>query len=134
MATKFDDVIRGSTEVPIESQIAFSFVLGFIFAPWSAGIFLLLIVWEIIVAIITHKYWNPFVRAGIVAGSLLGWLAGRALTRTGIDEVGPVPRLLRGGAFIDNSNAHARRRIQIRQSILDHLCRSLRVTIPRLLV
>ena len=133
---KCDRFVRASTETAIEDQIGFSFILGFVLAPWSGGIFLLivsLVLWVIIFAVIAHKYWDPYVRAGIIAASLLGWLAGRALTRTGIDETGSVPRILRGGAYIDNATAHSRRRIQIRRSIIDHVSRSIPMVPTRMI-
>lgn len=66
-----------------------SFFSGFLFAEWSWGILYLLvflIIWEIGYYIYSYAYrgFNDYyfvIRIGIVAGSIMGFLIGRAITQ-----------------------------------------------------
>jgi len=63
-----------------------SFFSGFLFSSWTWGIlylFVFLIIWEIGYYIYCSNYrsdYNLMIRIGIVAGALMGFLIGRAIT------------------------------------------------------
>lgn len=67
-------------------QVIVSFVWGILLAPWSAGMIFLaasIILFEIFIYVFTKgnpKYYNTFVRTGVICSSVLGFIVGRTLS------------------------------------------------------
>lgn len=75
-------------------QYISAFVLGVLVAPWSSGLFFLIvfiIVYELAYYTYTHgnpKYYSAEVRAGVILASVLGWIMGRAVSDDNIFQDG----------------------------------------------
>ena len=71
------------------TSIFASFIFAMIFAPWTYGVFWLVIyilVWEIGIYFLSLRYpgcWNIFARAAIIFSSILGFIVGRTVTNDG---------------------------------------------------
>jgi hypothetical protein len=65
------------------AQVVIAFAYGVLLSPWSSGLFILIItiiLYEILLYIFTHgdpRYFNVFVRTGVISASILGYLIGR---------------------------------------------------------
>lgn len=67
-------------------SLIFSFAVGLLFAPWSAGflyLIIFIIIYEIVYAYIYRDFssQNCVIRIGIVVASLFGFIVGRALLK-----------------------------------------------------
>ena len=68
------------------AQTIFSFTIGVLISPWSSGLFFLIvfiIVYDILLYIFCHghpRYYDVFTRAGVILGSILGWIIGRTIS------------------------------------------------------
>lgn len=68
------------------AQVLIALVLGILLSPWGSGLFFLvifIILYEILYYIFTHgdpKYYNIFVRVGIIYASIFGYILGRTLS------------------------------------------------------
>jgi hypothetical protein len=80
------------------AQIIVSTSWGILLSPFSSGLFFLLvfiIFYEILYYIFTKgdpKYYNSFVRVGVICGSIFGYIVGRTLSGDEILEEG-VPNI-----------------------------------------
>lgn len=65
------------------AQVVIAFAYGVLLSPWSSGLFILImtiIIYEILLYIFTHgdpRYFNLFVRTGVICASICGYLIGR---------------------------------------------------------
>lgn len=68
------------------AQVLISLFLGILLSPWASGLFFLtvfIIIYELLYYIFTHgnpRYYNLFVRTGVIYASIFGYILGRTLT------------------------------------------------------
>jgi len=68
------------------AQVLIALIWGVLLSPWASGLFFLfffIIVYEILYYIFTRgdpKYYNVFVRVGVIYASIFGYILGRTLS------------------------------------------------------
>ena len=83
--TILNDFFQNSNYTPM-TEIVVSFVWGILLSPWNRGLIFLvssIIVFEIMTYLFTKgdpKYYNVFVRTGVICSSILGFIIGRTLS------------------------------------------------------
>ncbi|CAH6418998.1 Hypothetical protein HVR_LOCUS185 [uncultured virus] len=76
------------------AQIIVAFVWGVLLSPWSSGLFFLtifIIIYEILYYVFTHgdpRYYNLFVRTGVIYSSIFGYILGRTLSGDNVLQEG----------------------------------------------
>jgi len=75
-------------------QVITAFIWGILLSPWSSGLIALfasILIFEILTYLFTKgdpRYYNVFVRTGVICSSILGFIIGRTLSCTNVCEPG----------------------------------------------